>query len=247
MKVLSWSWRVSLLCFSQAGGFYSAEDADSYPTTTSGEKREGAFCVWTAEELRALLPEPVEGATEGTTLADVFMHHYGVEEAGNVDPMKVRQRKICLVPGGICIHRHSGMAEQPQNTQQHLPSPMAFLERVSLSLQDPHQELKGKNVLIARSSLELTAARFGLEPGRLSALLQECRHRLCSARAQRPRPHLDTKMLAAWNGERWLHSGNTCLGWAQPGPAGTGELPQRHWDQGLWSWAGWKQPHTCKP
>ncbi|XP_039937628.1 spermatogenesis-associated protein 20 isoform X8 [Hirundo rustica] len=137
----------------QEGGFYSAEDADSYPTTTSKEKQEGAFCVWAAEELRALLPDPVKGATEGTTLGDVFMHHYGVEESGNVDPMK-----------------------------------------------DPHQELKGKNVLIARCSPELTAARFGLEPVQLSALLQECRQRLSSARAQRPRPHLDTKMLAAWNG-----------------------------------------------
>lgn len=93
LKVLSWIWRVSLLCFSQAGGFYSAQDADSYPTTTSREKREGAFCVWAAKELRALLPDPVEGATEGTTLADVFMHHYGVKEAGNVDPVRVRESK----------------------------------------------------------------------------------------------------------------------------------------------------------
>ncbi|KAM9258534.1 LOW QUALITY PROTEIN: spermatogenesis-associated protein 20 [Cariama cristata] len=137
----------------QAGGFYSAEDADSYPTTASGEKREGAFCVWEAEEIRALLPDPVEGNTEATTLGDVFIHHYGVKETGNVSPM-----------------------------------------------QDPHQELKGKNVLIVRSSAELTAARFGLEPGRLGALLREGRRRLSTARAQRPRPHLDTKMLAAWNG-----------------------------------------------
>nr|XP_041575885.1 spermatogenesis-associated protein 20 isoform X6 [Taeniopygia guttata] len=137
----------------QAGGFYSAQDADSYPTATSREKREGAFCVWAAKELRALLPDPVEGATEGTTLADVFMHHYGVKEAGNVDPAR-----------------------------------------------DPYQELKGKNVLIVRCAPELTAAKFGLEPGRLSTLLQECQQRLSSARAQRPQPHLDTKMLAAWNG-----------------------------------------------
>ncbi|NWU61590.1 SPT20 protein, partial [Pterocles burchelli] len=137
----------------QAGGFYSAEDADSYPTTASREKREGAFCVWAAEEIRALLPDRVEGATEGTTLGDVFMYYYGVEETGNVSPMK-----------------------------------------------DPHQELKGKNVLIARSSPELTAAKFGLEPGQLGALLREGRQRLATARAQRPRPHLDTKMLAAWNG-----------------------------------------------
>ncbi|XP_062447429.1 spermatogenesis-associated protein 20 isoform X9 [Rhea pennata] len=137
----------------QAGGFYSAEDADSYPTAASREKREGAFCVWTAEEIRALLPDPVEGATEGTTLGDVFMHHYGVKEDGNVSPAK-----------------------------------------------DPHKELKGKNVLIVQSSLELTAAKFGLELGQLSAVLRESRQRLSAARAQRPRPHLDTKMLTSWNG-----------------------------------------------
>lgn len=82
---------------------------------------------------------------------------------------------------------------------------------MGLSFQDPHQELKGKNVLIVRYSLELTAARFGLEPGRLGALLREGRQRLSAARAQRPRPHLDTKMLAAWNGETWLSSGDACL------------------------------------
>lgn len=83
------SW-TALLFSPQAGGFYSAEDADSYPTATSSEKREGAFCVWAAEEVRALLPDPVEGAAEGTTLGDVFMHHYGVKEDGNVSPRKVR-------------------------------------------------------------------------------------------------------------------------------------------------------------
>lgn len=93
---------------------------------------------------------------------------------------------------------------------------------MGLSLQDPHQELKGKNVLIIWGSPELTAAQFGLEPGQLGALLQEGRQRLSTARAQRPRPHLDTKMLAAWNGERQLGSGRVCLGWTCcccPGPA----------------------------
>lgn len=84
---------------------------------------------------------------------------------------------------------------------------------MGLCFQDPHQELKGKNVLIVRCSPEVTAAQFGLEPGRLGALLQEGRRRLSTARAQRPRPHLDTKMLAAWNGEWGLCSGGVCFGW----------------------------------
>lgn len=101
LKGLPVAGEVSLLLLSQAGGFYSAEDADSYPTTASKEKREGAFCVWAAEEIRALLPDPVEGATEGTTLGDVFMHHYGVKETGNVSPMQVRESKDLLGTGSI--------------------------------------------------------------------------------------------------------------------------------------------------
>lgn len=73
----------------QSGGFYSAEDADSVPTSGGREKREGAFCVWTASEVWELLPDVVEGATGSATQADIFMHHYGVKVQGNVDPEQV--------------------------------------------------------------------------------------------------------------------------------------------------------------
>ena len=43
------------------GGFYSAEDADSLPTPSSDHKKEGAFCVWTDEELSELLPGRTAG------------------------------------------------------------------------------------------------------------------------------------------------------------------------------------------
>lgn len=40
----------------EAGGWYSSEDADSYPTlNTSDEKKEGAFYVWTMKELETVL------------------------------------------------------------------------------------------------------------------------------------------------------------------------------------------------
>ncbi|XP_005999653.1 spermatogenesis-associated protein 20 [Latimeria chalumnae] len=72
----------------EAGGFYSAEDADSFPTAESKEKKEGAFCVWRAEEIHQLLPELVSEAVEKVTMADIFIHHYGVKENGNVNPAK---------------------------------------------------------------------------------------------------------------------------------------------------------------
>uniref|UniRef100_A0AAX7SVP6 Spermatogenesis-associated protein 20-like TRX domain-containing protein n=1 Tax=Astatotilapia calliptera TaxID=8154 RepID=A0AAX7SVP6_ASTCA len=137
----------------KSGGFYSAEDADSVPASGGPEKREGAFCVWTASEVRELLPDVVEGTAGNATLADIFMHHYGVKEQGNVAPE-----------------------------------------------QDPHGELQGQNVLIVRYSVELTAARFGITVEKVNELLASARAKMAVVRKSRPRPHLDTKMLASWNG-----------------------------------------------
>ncbi|MCI0622137.1 MAG: thioredoxin domain-containing protein [Acidobacteria bacterium] len=57
------------------GGFYSAEDADSLLERGKPEHAEGAFYVWTADELKKLLGEDV---------AAVFSFYHGVEPSGNV-------------------------------------------------------------------------------------------------------------------------------------------------------------------
>ncbi|XP_021375701.1 spermatogenesis-associated protein 20-like isoform X2 [Mizuhopecten yessoensis] len=137
---------------SPAGGFYSAEDADSLPTEGATAKKEGAFCVWTQSQVDSLLGEEVKGHP-GVTLANVFCHHYGVKPEGNVDPF-----------------------------------------------QDPHDELTNQNVLIERGSVVDTAKEFGLTEDLTLALLNKGRHLLYTARQTRPRPHLDNKMVAAWNG-----------------------------------------------
>ena len=71
----------------QDGGFYSAEDADSLPTETCTKKKEGAFCVWTKQEILDVLSD-MEGP-EGVNIGELFCHHYDVQEGGNVDPYKV--------------------------------------------------------------------------------------------------------------------------------------------------------------
>lgn len=50
--------------------------------------------MWTAGEIRELLPDIVKGATGGATQADIFMHHYGVKEQGNVDPAQVWELEV---------------------------------------------------------------------------------------------------------------------------------------------------------
>ena len=77
----------------QDGGFYSAEDADSHPTLVSTAKVEGAFCVWTENEVRDILTESIPDHA-GVTEADVICHHYDIRKQGNVTPGQV-QCDIC--------------------------------------------------------------------------------------------------------------------------------------------------------
>ncbi len=77
--------------FRQDGGFYSAEDADSFPTADSEHKKEGAFCVWTKEEITNTLVDPLPNDST-KTLTDLFSFHYDVQEEGNVNPYQVCER-----------------------------------------------------------------------------------------------------------------------------------------------------------
>ncbi len=126
-----------------AGGFFSAEDADSLVARGQSEHAEGAFYVWTAEELREVL---------GPDFA-LIATHFGVEENGNV-------------AGSL----------------------------------DPQGEFAGKNILAQRRSLADLAKQFSLTLDEANARLLAALEKLRAVRAQRPRPHLDDKIITAWNG-----------------------------------------------
>jgi uncharacterized protein len=129
---------------SPEGGFYSAEDADSFSQEGATEKREGAFYVWTQEEIDRLL-------TPDESL--VFRRMYGVERAGNVVPSS-----------------------------------------------DPHRELPGQNVLFLQNDREMVVKLTGRSKDEVSELVSAARQKLKGVRNRRPRPHLDDKIVTAWNG-----------------------------------------------
>jgi len=126
------------------GGFFSAEDADSLPKKDASKKSEGAFYVWTRDEIREVL---------GDDRVEEFCVTYGVVPEGNVS------------------------AEA-----------------------DPHGELEGANVLIQRLTLTEATAHFQRPPENMEQRLNDARSALLARRGLRPRPHLDDKILTAWNG-----------------------------------------------
>src|SRR6202044_2782477 len=62
---------------------------------------------------------------------------------------------------------------------------------------DPHGELKGTNTLFRAFSAKKTAEYFKLDEAQVQNILDTGRQKLFEARAKRPRPHLDDKVLTA--------------------------------------------------
>ncbi len=65
---------------------------------------------------------------------------------------------------------------------------------------DPHDEFRGKNILIERHTIADTARHFEKSEAEITKVLAQSREKLFVIRAQRPRPHLDDKIISSWNG-----------------------------------------------
>ncbi len=125
-----------------AGGFYSAEDADSDNPYSPGQHSEGAFYLWTKEDIVKKL---------GAQAAAIFNAGFGVKKSGNVE-------------------------------------------------QDPMAEFTGRNILYRAQNNEAIAADVKVTKEHIGKSLASSKELLFKAREQRQRPHLDDKVITAWNG-----------------------------------------------
>src|SRR5262249_7653511 len=66
--------------------------------------------------------------------------------------------------------------------------------------EDPHGEFTGKNILFLAHSTEETARRFDRPVEEMAASISASNAKVLAARSKRVRPHLDDKVLTAWNG-----------------------------------------------
>jgi hypothetical protein len=65
---------------------------------------------------------------------------------------------------------------------------------------DPLGEFKGANILIQRHTTAEAAKFFKKPEAEIAASLTASKKKLLAVRAKRPRPHLDDKIITAWNG-----------------------------------------------
>jgi hypothetical protein len=90
-----------------AGGFYSAEDADS--PDEHGHGHEGLFHTWTPNEVRAVLSSDIDGADADIDI-EAALDWYGITDAGNFEgrsiPNRLLTRGELARPPGIEAARH---------------------------------------------------------------------------------------------------------------------------------------------
>jgi uncharacterized protein YyaL (SSP411 family) len=65
---------------------------------------------------------------------------------------------------------------------------------------DPMNEFRGKNTLIQRLPVSEAAKLFQKSDAEIERSLASSRSKLFAVRAKRPKPHLDDKIIVAWNG-----------------------------------------------
>ena len=65
---------------------------------------------------------------------------------------------------------------------------------------DPMNVFSGKNILYRQHTPEETAKQFNISKAETDSILRAARTKLLHIRSQRPMPHLDDKIITAWNG-----------------------------------------------
>lgn len=74
------------------------------------------------------------------------------------------------------------------------------VEKSGNALNDPQHEFTGKNILYVANTIAETAAFARVSEAVVEARLEQARKQLFDIRSKRSRPHLDDKIITAWNG-----------------------------------------------
>lgn len=113
---------------------------------------------------------------------------------------------------------------------------------------DPQGELSGYNTLFRAYTMKKTGEYFKLEASAVEDILERGRKTLLEVRGKRPHPHLDDKVLTAWNGmmisalckaanvlgdENYLNRARQCAEFIHKHLSDNGTKLRRSWREGV--------------
>jgi uncharacterized protein len=152
----------------------------------------------TGEDFYATVAEDTLGYVM-RVLTDPLGGFYSAEDADSLPPGSEDQSAARKVEGAFYVWTDAEI-ERVLGPDAPVARQRFGIEPDGNAPHDPQGEFRGQNLLYVSQSMEDIAARTGRSPGDVVAALGRIRAKLGAARAARPRPHLDDKILTAWNG-----------------------------------------------
>ena len=124
---------------------------------------------------------------------------FSAEDADSIPPERDNELAAHKAEGAFYLWREQEIDE--------LLGPDAAIVKQRLGVEpsgnapvDPQQEFSGKNLLYIARSVEELAQEVGKTDEEIAQIVGRARATMFVARTDRPRPHLDDKILTAWNG-----------------------------------------------
>lgn len=124
---------------------------------------------------------------------------FSAEDADSIAPELAEQEGATKTEGAYYIWGQSEI-EQVFGTESDVVRLRYGIEPDGNAPQDPHNEFTKKNLLYVARGIDDVARLSGRTEENVSSVLDGARLRLFETRCARPRPHLDDKVLAGWNG-----------------------------------------------
>ncbi len=124
---------------------------------------------------------------------------YSAEDADSVPPEDAADPKAHRLEGAFYVWRDADLRALLGDDAE------AYCQRYGVLPDgnapfDPQGEFAGRNLLYVARAVDAVADALGEAPAAVETRLARGRARLLTARASRPRPRLDDKVIAAWNG-----------------------------------------------
>jgi uncharacterized protein len=124
---------------------------------------------------------------------------YSAEDADSLPPESVGQPGVHKAEGAFYLWRDEEIRKLLGDDADIVRKRFG-IEPGGNAPHDPQQEFTGKNILYVDQPIEDIAIRTSRPADEVMEVLARARKVLFDLRAGRPRPHLDDKILTAWNG-----------------------------------------------
>jgi uncharacterized protein YyaL (SSP411 family) len=132
-------------------------------------------------------------------LTDTGGAFYSAEDADSVPPEQAGERSPHKMEGAFYVWRDAEVAEALGGDADIFRQRFGVLPGGNAP-SDPQAEFTGKNLLYTAHAIEQIAGEAGRPIDEVQEALERSRSVLFARREARPRPHLDDKVLTAWNG-----------------------------------------------